>query len=59
MQSQNRAEKAIANGVFDAEIAPVTRPDGTVVSTRRRAASRHHAGRDLRAEARSSAPTAR
>ena len=32
VQSQNRAEKAIANGVFDAEIAPVTRPDGTVVT---------------------------
>ena len=30
---QNLAEKAIANGIFDAEIAPVTLPDGTVVST--------------------------
>lgn len=33
VQSQNRAEKAIANGVFDAEIAPVTRPDGVLVTT--------------------------
>ncbi|MGB3185458.1 MAG: acetyl-CoA C-acetyltransferase [Ornithinimicrobium sp.] len=31
--SQNRAEAAIAAGVFDAEIAPVTLPDGTVVSS--------------------------
>jgi len=30
--SQNRAEKAIADGFFDREIAPVTLPDGTVVS---------------------------
>ena len=30
--SQNRAEKAIANGFFAAEIAPVTLADGTVVS---------------------------
>jgi acetyl-CoA C-acetyltransferase len=33
VRSQNLAEKAIANGVFAAEIAPVTRPDGKVVST--------------------------
>jgi acetyl-CoA C-acetyltransferase len=32
VRSQNLAEKATANGVFAAEIAPVTRPDGTVVS---------------------------
>ena len=32
VRSQNLAEKAIANGVFDAEIAPVTLPDGTVVT---------------------------
>src|SRR3712207_9526721 len=32
VRSQNLAEKAIANGVFAAEIAPVTRPDGAVVS---------------------------
>jgi acetyl-CoA C-acetyltransferase len=32
VRSQNRAEQAIADGVFDAEIAPVVRPDGTVVS---------------------------
>jgi acetyl-CoA C-acetyltransferase len=32
VRSQNLAEKAIANGVFAAEIAPVTRPDGVVVS---------------------------
>jgi len=30
--SQNRAEKAIANGFFEREIAPVTLADGTVVS---------------------------
>jgi len=32
VSSQNRAEKAIANGFFDREICPVTREDGTVVS---------------------------
>jgi len=31
--SQNRAEKAIADGFFAREITPVTTPDGTVVST--------------------------
>jgi acetyl-CoA C-acetyltransferase len=31
--SQNRAEKAIADGFFAREISPVTTPDGTVVST--------------------------
>ena len=31
--SQNRAEEAIRRGVIDAEITPVTLPDGTVVST--------------------------
>ena len=31
--SQNRAEKAIADGFFAREIIPVTTPDGTVVST--------------------------
>ncbi|WP_270886178.1 acetyl-CoA C-acetyltransferase [Pedococcus sp. 5OH_020] len=30
--SQNRAEKAIADGFFEREIAPVTLPDGSVVS---------------------------
>ena len=30
--SQNRAEKAIANGFFEREIAPVTLADGTVVT---------------------------
>jgi acetyl-CoA C-acetyltransferase len=30
--SQNRAEKAIADGFFEREIAPVTRADGTVVA---------------------------
>ena len=30
--SQNRAEKAIADGFFEREIAPVTLPDGTVVT---------------------------
>jgi acetyl-CoA C-acetyltransferase len=33
VRSQNLAEKAIANGVFDAEITPVTLADGSVVST--------------------------
>ena len=33
MTSQNRAEKAIANGFFEREITPVTMPDGRVVST--------------------------
>jgi acetyl-CoA C-acetyltransferase len=32
VRSQNLAEKAIANGVFDAEIAPVTLPTGQVVA---------------------------
>ena len=32
MLSQNRAEKAIADGFFAREILPVTMPDGTVVS---------------------------
>jgi acetyl-CoA C-acetyltransferase len=32
VRSQNLAEKAVANGVFEAEIAPVNLPDGTVVS---------------------------
>jgi acetyl-CoA C-acetyltransferase len=33
VRSQNRAEKAIANHIFDAEIAPVALPNGTVVSS--------------------------
>jgi acetyl-CoA C-acetyltransferase len=33
VESQNRAEKAIAGGFFAREITPVTTPDGTVVST--------------------------
>jgi acetyl-CoA C-acetyltransferase len=33
VRSQNLAEKAIANQIFDAEIVPVVLPDGTVVST--------------------------
>ncbi len=33
VRSQNRAEKAIANGVFEREIVPVTLADGTVVRT--------------------------
>jgi acetyl-CoA C-acetyltransferase len=33
VSSQNRAEKAIANGFFEREITPVTMPDGRVVST--------------------------
>ena len=32
VSSQNRAEKAIANGFFAEEISPVTLPDGTVVA---------------------------
>lgn len=31
--SQNRAERAIADGFFEREILPVTLPDGTIVST--------------------------
>jgi acetyl-CoA C-acetyltransferase len=33
VRSQNRAEKAIADGFFAREISPVTLPDGSVVST--------------------------
>src|SRR5215207_4690364 len=33
VRSQNLAEKAIANGLFEAEIAPVTLADGTVVTS--------------------------
>ncbi len=33
VRSQNRAEKAMANGVFEREIVPVTLGDGTVVRT--------------------------
>jgi acetyl-CoA C-acetyltransferase len=33
VRSQNLAEKAIANQIFDAEIVPVKLPDGSVVST--------------------------
>ena len=33
VRSQNRAEQAIADGVFAREIVPVTLPDGTVVRT--------------------------
>jgi acetyl-CoA C-acetyltransferase len=32
VRSQNLAEKAIANGFWEKEIIPVTKPDGTVVS---------------------------
>jgi acetyl-CoA C-acetyltransferase len=32
VRSQNLAEKAIADGFFDVDITPVTRPDGTVVA---------------------------
>src|SRR4029453_1373502 len=32
VRSQNLAEKAVANQIFDAEIAPVALPDGSVVS---------------------------
>jgi acetyl-CoA C-acetyltransferase len=32
VRSQNLAEKAIANGFFEREITPVTRPDGTEVA---------------------------
>jgi acetyl-CoA C-acetyltransferase len=32
VRSQNLAEKAIANGFFEREITPVTKPDGTVVN---------------------------
>ena len=40
--SQNRAEKAIADGFFEREILPVTLADGTVVARRRRPARRGH-----------------
>ena len=33
VSSQNRAEKAIADGFFAREITPITTPDGTVVAT--------------------------
>ena len=33
VRSQNRAEEAIKSGFFEREIAPVTLPDGTVVTT--------------------------
>jgi acetyl-CoA C-acetyltransferase len=33
VSSQNRAEKAIADGFFAREITPITTPDGTLVST--------------------------
>jgi acetyl-CoA C-acetyltransferase len=33
VRSQNLAEKAIANGFFEREITPVTKPDGTAVSS--------------------------
>ena len=33
VRSQNLAEKAVANQIFDAEIAPVTLPDATIVNT--------------------------
>jgi acetyl-CoA C-acetyltransferase len=33
VRSQNLAEKAIANGFFDREITPVSKPDGTVVAS--------------------------
>jgi acetyl-CoA C-acetyltransferase len=31
--SQHRAQKAIADGFFEIDVTPVTRPDGTVVAT--------------------------
>ena len=43
VRSQNRAEKAIANGVFEREIVPVTLPDGTVVRTDDGPRAGHHA----------------
>ncbi len=33
VESQNRAEKAVADGFFAREITPITTPDGTVVTT--------------------------
>jgi acetyl-CoA C-acetyltransferase len=32
VRSQNQAEKALADGFFDLDITPVTRPDGTVLA---------------------------
>ena len=51
VRSQNLAEKAIADGFWQREITPVTLPDGTVVSARRRSARGRHAGEDGHAQA--------
>ena len=42
VRSQNLAEEAIKAGFWEREITPVTLPDGTVVSHRRRPARRRH-----------------
>ena len=57
--SQNRAEKAIADGFFAREITPVTTPDGTVVSTDDGPRAGRHPGGRVRRCSRCSAPTAR
>ena len=49
--SQDRAVANVENGFFAEEITPVTLPDGTVVSTRRRAAGRRHDGGPGQAQA--------
>ena len=51
VRSQNLAEKAINDGFWASEITPVTTPDGTVVSRRRRPARRGDLRGDLRAQA--------
>ena len=51
VRSQNLAEKAIADGFWANEITPVTTPDGTMVSSRRRPARRRHLRGHRRPEA--------
>ena len=51
VESQNRAEKAQANGVFAREITPVTLPDGSGHGHRRLPSRRHHAGGRQRPQA--------
>ena len=58
VRSQNLAEKAINDGFWAKDITPVTLPDGSVATHRRRPARRRHLRRGLAAASRSSAPTA-
>ena len=59
VRSQNLAEKALANGFWQRDITPVTLPDGTVVSRRRRPAGRAPPWRRWPRCSRCSGPTAR